>query len=251
MRFATTVLVVSAIAHGTAAAQTPPAPAAAARTVIAATKLPTVTDKPLRFRAVSVTIPPGGRNETTAVDGVLYQMSGSTEVSVGGETKTLGAGEGMFIAAGTSVSLAAKGSEPSTAIHFMLALATAGAATAPAAPAGFKELYRTSAPIPDLKTGTHDLNVTRVTFPAHMPSNAPHHRTGAALYYVLSGTGANTVDGKTEARGPGSLIYEPAGLVHQWGNPGDTPLTFLTFNINQEGVPAVAPDRAAVSPHAW
>jgi len=35
--------------------------------------------------------------------------------------------------------------------------------------------------------------------------------------------------------------------VHQWGNPGDTPLMFLTFNINQEGVPAVAPDRLATS----
>jgi hypothetical protein len=34
-----------------------------------------------------------------------------------------------------------------------------------------------------------------------MPSNLPHHRSGAALYYVISGTGANTVDGKTEARG--------------------------------------------------
>jgi quercetin dioxygenase-like cupin family protein len=121
MRLATTVLIVSAIAHGAATAQTPPAPAAAARTVIAATKLPTVNDKPVRFRAVSVTIAPGARNEITTVDGVLYQMSGSTEVSVGGETKTLGAGEGIFIAAGKSASLAAKGSEPSTSIHFMLA----------------------------------------------------------------------------------------------------------------------------------
>jgi quercetin dioxygenase-like cupin family protein len=247
MRLATTVLIVSAIAHGAATAQTPPAPAAAARTVIAATKLPTVNDKPVRFRAVSVTIAPGARNEITTVDGVLYQMSGSTEVSVGGETKTLGAGEGIFIAAGKSASLAAKGSEPSTSIHFMLAPAAEGAATAPSASAGTRELYRTAGPIPDLKAGTHDLNLTRVTFPAHMPSNAPHHRTGAALYYVLSGTGANTVEGKAEARGPGSFIYEPAGLVHQWGNPGDTPLTFLTFNINQEGVPAVAPDRPATS----
>jgi quercetin dioxygenase-like cupin family protein len=80
-----------------------------------------------------------------------------------------------------------------------------------------------------------------------MPSNAPHHRTGAALYYVLSGSGANTVEGKTEMRGPGALIFEPSGLVHQWGNPGDTPLTFLTFNINQEGMPAVAADPMAKS----
>jgi hypothetical protein len=35
--------------------------------------------------------------------------------------------------------------------------------------------------------------------------------------------------------------------VHQWGNPGDTPLTFLTFNINPEGVPAVLPGSPA--PH--
>jgi len=49
------------------------------------------------------------------------------------------------------------------------------------------------------------------------------------------------VNGKTEARGPGSLIYEPFGLVHQWGNPGDEPLTFLAFNINPEGVVAVLP----------
>jgi hypothetical protein len=52
-------------------------------------------------------------------------------------------------------------------------------------------------------------------------------RSGAALYYVISGRGANTVDGKTDAKEPGSLIYEPFGLVHQWGNPGDAPFTFL------------------------
>jgi mannose-6-phosphate isomerase-like protein (cupin superfamily) len=69
----------------------------------------------------------------------------------------------------------------------------------------------------------------------------PHHRSGAALYFILSGTGANTIDGKTEARGPGSLIYEPYDLVHQWGNPGNEPLIFLAFNINPEGVAAVLP----------
>jgi mannose-6-phosphate isomerase-like protein (cupin superfamily) len=78
-----------------------------------------------------------------------------------------------------------------------------------------------------------------------MPSNPPHHRSGAALYYIVSGTGANTVNGKTEAQGPGSLIYEPFGLVHQWGNPGDQPLTFLAFNISPDGVAAVLPGAPA------
>jgi mannose-6-phosphate isomerase-like protein (cupin superfamily) len=107
------------------------------------------------------------------------------------------------------------------------------------------ELYRTVAAIPDLKPGGYDLNLTRVTFPAGMPSNPPHHRSGAALYYIVSGTGANTVDGTTTTRGPDSLVYEPFGLVHQWGNPGVEPLTFLAFNINPDGVAAVLPDAPA------
>jgi mannose-6-phosphate isomerase-like protein (cupin superfamily) len=104
------------------------------------------------------------------------------------------------------------------------------------------DLYRTAAPLPELKPESYELNLTRVTFPPGMPSNPPHHRSGAALYYIVSGIGANTVDGKTADRGPGSLIYEPFGLVHQWGNPGSEPLTFLAFNINLEGVPAVVPE---------
>jgi mannose-6-phosphate isomerase-like protein (cupin superfamily) len=84
-----------------------------------------------------------------------------------------------------------------------------------------------------------------VTFPPQMPSNSPHYRSGAALYYIVSGAGANTVDGKIAARGPGSLVYEPFGLVHQWGNPGDAPLTFLAFNINPEGAAAVVPEAPA------
>jgi hypothetical protein len=62
------------------------------------------------------------------------------------------------------------------------------------------------------------------------------------LYYVISGTGANTIAGTTYSRGPGVFVYEPAGLVHQWGNPGPEPLTFITLNVNQEGVAAVAPE---------
>ena len=224
-----------------AAAQTTPAPLAITRTVVAATKLPSVTDVPLYFKAVSVTIPPGEKSSVSAANGILYQISGSTEVSVGGETKMLGAGEGLFIPGGKTAMLKAGSGAPSTFLHFFLASAVDLDRPAGTAPAATKELYRTAAPIPDLKPGGYDLNLTRVTFPAGMPSNPPHHRSGAALYYILSGTGANTVGGKIEAKGPGSLIYEPFGLVHQWGNPGNEPLTFLAFNINPEGVAAVLP----------
>jgi quercetin dioxygenase-like cupin family protein len=240
--FKTTVLsVIGAMAHVTVVtAQTPQPAAATSRTVVAATKLPSVTDKALRFRAVGITVPPGKKQNISSVDGILYQLSGMTEVAIGGEIKVLSAGEGMFIAAGKSASLSANGG-PSSSIHFILAPVGDSAE----ADGAMKELYRTPSPIPDLKPGPYDVNLTRVTFPAQMPSNAPHHRTGAALYYILSGSGANTVEGKTEMRAPGTYIYEPAGLVHQWGNPGDTPLTFLSFNLNQEGVPAVVADPPA------
>jgi quercetin dioxygenase-like cupin family protein len=228
---------------GRAAAQTPPP--ATARAVVAAAKLPTVTAAPLYFKLVSVTLGPGQRSEVSGPDGVLYQISGSTEVSLGGEAKMIEAGAGLFIPGGKTAQLKAGSEDQSVFLHFFLAGAADLDPSAETAPAAVKELYRTAAAIPDMKPGAYDLNLTRVTFPAQMPSNAPHHRSGAALYYVISGTGANTVAGQTAARGPGSSIYEPYDLVHQWGNPGDVPLTFLTFNINPEGVAAVLPGAPA------
>jgi quercetin dioxygenase-like cupin family protein len=246
MQFRTTgLLLLGAMAlPASGAAQTTAAPPAITRTVIAATKLPTVTDVPLHFKAVSITLQPDERSSVSAANGILYQMSGSTEVALDGEAKMLNAGEGLFIAGGKTAALTAGRGGPSTFLHFFLDPAGDLGRPAETAPA-VRELYRTANPIPDLQPGGYDLNLTRVTFPAQMPSNPPHHRSGAALYYIISGTGANTVDGKTEARGPGSVIYEPYALVHQWGNPGNEPLIFLAFNINPEGVAAVLPGAPA------
>ncbi|XIA64775.1 cupin domain-containing protein [Bradyrhizobium sp. TZ2] len=230
-------------ASGTA--QTTPAPTAITRTVVAATKLATVTDVPLYFKAVSVTLQPDAMSAISAADGILYQMSGTTQVALDGGAKRLNAGEGLFIARGKIAVLRAGANGPSTFLHFLLAPAAELDRPAAAAPAAVTELYRSANPIPDLKPGGYDLNLTRVTFPAAMPSNPPHYRSGAALYFIISGTGANTVDGKTETKGPGSLIYEPYALVHQWGNPGNEPLIFLAFNINPEGVAAVLPGAPA------
>jgi len=248
MQFRTTgLLLLGAVAlPASATAQTTPAPPAITRTVIAATKLPTGTDVPLHFKAVSITLQPDEKSGVSAANGILYQMSGSTEVVLDGEAKTLKAGDGLFIAGGKTAALTADSRGPSTFLHFFLVPAVDLGRPVVTAPAAARELYRTANPIPDLKPGGYDLNLTRVTFPAQMPSNPPHHRSGAALYYIISGTGANTIDGKTEARGPGSLIYEPYALVHQWGNPGNEPLIFLAFNINPEGVAAVLPGAPAM-----
>ena len=228
-----------------ATAQTTPAPPAITRTVVAASKLPTVTDVPLHFKAVSITLQPDEKGGVSAANGILYQMLGSTEVALDGEAKTLNTGEGLFIAGGKTAALTAGSRGPSTFLHFFLVPAMHLGGPVETAPAAARELYRTANPIPDLKPGGYDLNLTRVTFPAQMPSNPPHHRSGAALYYIVSGTGAITIDGKTEARGPGSLNYEPYALVHQWGNPGNEPLIFLASDINPEGVAAVLPGAPA------
>jgi quercetin dioxygenase-like cupin family protein len=247
MQFRTTgLLLLGAMAlPAAAAAQTTAAPPAITRSVVAATKLPTVTDAPLHFKAVSVTLQPDQKSGVSAANGILYQLAGSTEVVLDGEAKMLNAGEALFIAGGKTAALTAGSGGPSTFLHFFLTPAADLDRPAETPPAAVRELYRTAAPIPDLKPGGYDLNLTRVTFPAQMPSNPPHHRSGAALYFIVSGTGANTIDGKTEARGPGSLVYEPYALVHQWGNPGNEPLTFLAFNINPEGVAAVLPGAPA------
>jgi quercetin dioxygenase-like cupin family protein len=247
MQFRTTgLLLLSAMALPVSAtAQTTPTPPAITRIVVAATKLPTVTDVPLHFKVVSVTLQPDAKSDVSAASGILYQLSGSTEVVLGGEAKMLNAGEALFIAGGTTAVQTAGSGGPSTFLHFFLVPTADLARPVETAPAAVRELYRTATPIPDLQSGGYVLNLSRVTFPAQMPSNAPHHRSGAALYFIISGTGANTVDGKTEARGPGSLIYEPYALVHQWGNPGNEPLIFLAFNINPEGVAAVLPDAPA------
>jgi quercetin dioxygenase-like cupin family protein len=239
-----TLLACAAVLAGSASAQTAPAaPAAPAigRTVVASTKLPMAADAPVHFKAVRVTLASGAASRVSGASGIVYQLSGSTEVSIGPEVKTLGPGEGLFIGAGSAATLKAVAGAPSTFLHFLLAPAADLDKALEAPPAVVQELYRTAAPVPGLKPGPYDLTLTRVTFPAQMPSNPPHHRSGAALYYIVSGTGLNTVAGTAQAKAAGSLVYEPFDLVHQWGNPGPEPFTFLAFNINPEGVAAVVP----------
>src|SRR5271167_3056904 len=122
MQFRTTgLLLLGAMAlPASGAAQTTPAPPTITRTVVAATKLPTVTDVPLHFKAVSITLQPDKKSGVSAANGIIYQVSGSTEVLLGGEAKTLNAGEGLFIAGGKTAALTAGSRWPSTFLHFFL-----------------------------------------------------------------------------------------------------------------------------------
>ena len=115
MRFRTAgiLLLGAMLLPASAVAQTTPAPPAVTRTVVAATKMPTVADVPLHFKAVSVTLLPGQKSSVSAANGILYQISGSTEISFGGEAMMLRAGEGIFIAGGETAMLKAGNDRPS------------------------------------------------------------------------------------------------------------------------------------------
>src|SRR5260221_3175046 len=123
MQFRTTgLLLLGAMAlPGSGTAQTTPAAPAITRTVVAATKLPPVTDVPLHFKAASVTLQPDEKSSVSAANGILYQMSGSTEVALDGEAKVLNAGEGLFIASGKMAALTAGNGARSTFLHIFLA----------------------------------------------------------------------------------------------------------------------------------
>ena len=146
-RITGTLLGILAFATSVAAQSTPPT-SGVTRKVIAATKLLTVAEVPLYFRAASVTLPPGGKTDLSASSGILYQVSGSTEITFDKQARTLTSGEGSFIAAGRTTTLKVAGEAPSALLHFFLGPATDLDQPAYAAPATVRELYRTSAPIP-------------------------------------------------------------------------------------------------------
>ena len=209
------------------------------RTVLAIAALPSVVEVPLHFKLLRVSIPAGQAKSYATSNGFVYQVSGTLRVSTDGNRAALRPGEATFVPVGKRATYTVTGNEPGVFLHFLLVPASKIGKAVAAEAASVSELYHTAAPIPDLKPGPYEFTLTRVVIPARTPYNPPHYRSGAALYYIVSGTGARIVNGRTESWPPGSSVYEPYGLVHQWGIPGDVPFTILQANISSEGAPVV------------
>ena len=228
-----------------AGAQTGPAPGAPrltpVRAVLASRGLPSVVEAPLYFRLLRVQVPAGQSTGSGGANGFVYQLTGVLEVASDGDLTTLREGEAAFVVAGKSATLKAVGTAPATFLHFLLLRSADLNLPVGGAPAVVTKLYQNRDPIPGLKPGPYEFTLTRVTFPPRTPTNPPHHRSGAALYSVVAGTGMITLtsEGRSEARPAGTVQYEPYDFVHQWGNPGDTPLVLLQANISPEGTPVV------------
>jgi quercetin dioxygenase-like cupin family protein len=208
------------------------------RTVLAVTSLPSVGDAPLFFKLSKVELPPGQTTTYSGPVGFLYALSGALTVQTNAGQQSLQQDDAVLVAANNAYSIKSSATEPASFLHFVLGRSADLDQAAEHSPAVATELYRSPQAIPDLKPGRYEFTLTRVRYPRMTP-NPPHYRSGAALYYVLSGSGRFIADGKTEPKPPGTAHFERHGWLHQWANDSDAPLVLLQANISEEGAPAV------------
>ena len=212
------------------------------RTVVAKTVLPNPEGAPLHFKLARVEVAPGEAASAGEPASMVYVVSpDSLTVVVGEKRIPVGPGEALFLPGRSGARFEGTGGRPAAFLHLFLGPAHE-LDRARDGSGGVVELYRTPGPLANLPAGPLAFDLTRVTFPPHMPPNPPHHRSGDALYVVLSGAGEFTTGGKTLPRPAGTVHYETSGLVHQWANPGDSPLVLLVANVTREGAPAIVPE---------
>jgi quercetin dioxygenase-like cupin family protein len=212
------------------------------QSVLATGHLDSVVDLPLFLRLYRARLPAAQHASYQGSNAMLYDLSGAATIQVEGTAaQPLGEGEGAFIAAGQQVTITAAESEPTDLLLFLLTARPNQGRRLLSRPAVAQELYRTGDPLPGLKAGPYEFTLARLTFPPGMPPDPPHSRSGAALDYILAGSGAVTANGKTDAGSAGMALFEGFGWVHSLANPGETPFVLLQANISREGEPAVVP----------
>jgi mannose-6-phosphate isomerase-like protein (cupin superfamily) len=217
--------------------------------IIAKAVVPDRNNEQLYFSVVAGTFWAKEVQRYAASDGVYYQFTGTAELRLDGNTTTLQPGDGVFIQAGSKFTLKSlDANRSSTYLQFLLA-STPGSEVADEADGTSVELYRSPTPVPGLMHERNLLSLTRVPVPPQALPDPLHRRTGAALHYILSGVGAEFGDGRTMARGPGSVSFEPAGFTYQWSNPGLKPLVYLLFNVSPKDIdPVVVQDQQPDDP---
>jgi quercetin dioxygenase-like cupin family protein len=214
------------------------------RTLLAAGRIGSVVDTPLKLRLLSIHLPAAQHVSYSGPNAMLYALSGGVGADFDGNTQLVTEGAGAFVPASKAATFSASGSDSAHLLLFVLSPAAEAQKPLIGTPAAVEELYRSAEPLPDLQAGPYEFSLTRVSLPPGMPANPPHYRSGAALYYLIAGSGRFTAESKTEPRTARMAHFEPHGLVHSWANPGDSPLVLLQANISQEGIPAVIPATA-------
>lgn len=231
MRY-TAILVLALLASAALRAQEPPRPV---RMVIATERLASLADAARSFALLRVDFAKGQRAAFAGANGYVYVLAG--KVRIGSDAaRTLSVGEAAYIRAGEAAEFSNAGSAHATLLHFML-VAGSGSATGYSGTAKVGELHRTAA-IPAMQNGPYEFSITKVTSP---PKVKPpmHHRSGAAIYYVLEGSATLHMESASEPRKAGAVQFEPSTFVHTWENSGSVPLVILQANISREGTPEI------------
>lgn len=184
-------------------------------------------------------------------DEVLYVLEGRAVVTVGGETRELEPGTGVFVARGTPwqvesaqglklLSVLVEDPLPASGSHAVIASGERGTATAG------REFSLLAHP----ENGCESVTQFVGYIP---PGRAPDHfHLYDEVVYVLAGEGAFHVDGESAPLRAGSCIHLPARLVHCLENHGPGEMRVLGV-FRPAGSPAEAyyPDgSAAVVPAA-
>jgi quercetin dioxygenase-like cupin family protein len=210
------------------------------QTLLASVQLDSVIELPLFIRLYRARVPAAQHTTYQGSNTLLYDLSGASTIQIGGgAARPLAEGAGVFIAAGQETTITAADAAPTDLLLFLLSARPNEGKRLLSRPAVAQELYRTGDPLPGLKAGPYEFSLVRLTFPPGMPADPAHYRSGAAIDYVLAGTGALTADGKTEEGSAGMALFEGFGWVHSLANPGEVPLVLLQATISREGDPAV------------
>ena len=216
-----------------------PAPLKPVRQLLINAKLSSVVEVPLYFKLLQVNLGAGESSAYLGANAMIYPTSGSLIVESEGESKTAQDGDCAFVAAGKTATLRAAAGHAATFLQFILVPAAELTRAPNGKPAAVTVLYQTPEAIKELKPGPYEFTMTRVTAPPKAPAPPMHHRSGAALYYVLSGSGLLKMVDKAEPRARGSIQYEPQDFIHSWQNAGDGPMILLQANISPEGTPEI------------
>ena len=153
-----------------------------------------------------------------AADGVLDQMSDSTEVTVGGETRNPNAHEGLFIAVGKRAALKAGNALPFPLMHFLVGRGADLDRIGATVPATVIEVFLTPAPIPNLNPGMDDLNVTAATVAPHTPLNPPTGR-GRRSITSFSGQARTRSGARQRKKGSARSLMSHPGLSTRGTTP--------------------------------
>jgi quercetin dioxygenase-like cupin family protein len=171
-------------------------------------------------------------------DEVLYVLEGTAEATVGGETRTLEPGTGVFVARGTAweivsaeglllLSVLVEEPLPATSSHAVIADGVRGEATA----------GRMFSLLAQPENGCASVTQFVGYIP---PGRAPdHYHRYDEVVYVLAGKGSFHVGGESVELRAGTCVHLPARLVHCLENHGPGEMRVLGV-FRPAGSPAEA-----------